>query len=76
MTDSEIKGTMTIAEAAAAWENPGRADLKRWGETFAVRLVDLHIGHIKTYQLDRNREVAASVVDTEVIALFELLFIM
>ncbi len=73
MPDCEIKGTMTIQEASAGWSNPLRDHLKRWGETFAMRLIDLHIGHVKTYQTNRSQEVSASEVDAEVAALLELL---
>ncbi len=70
---AEIRSTMTIREAAVVWTDPLRVQLQRWADTFEVPLAELHIGHIRTYQADRSREMPTSVVDTEVVALLELL---
>jgi hypothetical protein len=72
-TNGSIVGTMTIREAAASWSDPRSEHLKRWAETFGVRLQDLHPGHIRTYQLDRGQERTASQVDSEIDALLRLL---
>lgn len=71
--NSEILGAMTIREAADRWSDPRRDYLQRWGETFGVLLADFHIGHIRTYQLDRGKEVGSGVVDAETDALLALL---
>jgi hypothetical protein len=70
---SEIIGSMTISEAAALLPEPDRTYLGRWGETFGIPLSEFHIGHIRTYQIDRAREVAASIVDRGVETLIALL---
>jgi hypothetical protein len=72
-TNKSIVGTMTIREAAATWSDPQSEYLKRWAETFGVRLQDLHPGHVRTYQLDRGKEATASQVDREIDALLALL---
>jgi hypothetical protein len=72
-TNEEIVGTMTIREAAARWPDPRSEHLKRWAETFGVRLQDLHPGHVRTYQMDRGQEATASQVDSEIDALLALL---
>lgn len=70
---TEIVGTMTIGEAAPNWPDPRREHLKHWANTFAVRLQDLHIGHIRTYQQERGEQVPGSQVDVEVDAVLGLL---
>jgi hypothetical protein len=69
----QIRGTMTIHEAAPLWEDPRAVHLKRWGETFGITLEEFHIGHIVTYESDRLREVNYATMWTEVIALRALL---
>jgi len=64
---------MTILEAATLWSDPRCEQLKRWAETFGVRLQDLHPGHVRTYQQDRGTEASASQVDSEIDALLTLL---
>ncbi len=71
--EKPIQDLMTILEAAALWSDPQREHLEKWGERFAVRLKDFHIGHIRTYQEERVREVTAFVVNLEVAALLALL---
>jgi hypothetical protein len=69
----EILATMTVTEAAEYLPEPSRTQLKRWGETFGIPLHEFHIGHIRTYQIDRAREVETTIVDREVAALLVLL---
>jgi hypothetical protein len=69
----EILATMTVKEAAEYLAEPGRTDLRRWGETFGIPLKEFHTGHIRTYQIDRAQEVEARIVDREVAALLKLL---
>jgi hypothetical protein len=71
---TEILKTMTIQEAAPLWDDPRSVHLKRWGETFAVRLDEFHYGHIVTYEQDRLEEkIGYPVVLAEVGALRALL---
>lgn len=72
-TEDKIQHTMTVREAAALWEDSQRKHLGRWGELFGIRLMEFHIGHVNTYQVERGREVPASVVNVEVDALLALL---
>jgi hypothetical protein len=70
---SEILGSMTIREAIDHLPEPDRANLKRWSETFDVRLDEFRAGHIKAYQQERGEETDAPTVDQEVDALLALL---
>jgi hypothetical protein len=64
---------MTIGEAAVNWADPRGEHLKHWAETFSVRLQDLHIGHIQTYQRERGEQASGAQVDIEVDAILALL---
>jgi hypothetical protein len=69
-----ILGTMTVQEAAPLWDDPRSVHLKRWAETFDVRLYEFHSGHIATYEKERlSEKVSYAVVCTEVYALRALL---
>jgi hypothetical protein len=70
---NQIVDTMTIREAAARWTDSRSEKLHYWAETFGIALKDFHAGHIRTYQVDRGEQVAASQVDAEVGALLALL---
>lgn len=72
-TMSKILATMTVKEAAEHLGEPGRTYLQRWGETFGIPLKEFHVGHVRTYQIDRAQEVEARIVDMEVAALLMLL---
>jgi hypothetical protein len=69
----EIDPAMTIREAAARWRDPRSTQLQHWADTFGVRLHELHIGHVRTYQEERGRNVSGAQVDAEVGALLALL---
>jgi hypothetical protein len=70
----QILPGMTVQEAAPLWDDPRSLHLKRWGETFAIRLDEFHSGHIATYEHDRLEDkVSYSEVWTEVCALRALL---
>ena len=69
----KINSMMTVKEAAENLGEFSRTRLRRWGETFGIPLKEFHIGHIRTYQSDRVKEVAARIVDMEVAALLMLL---
>jgi hypothetical protein len=65
---------MTVQEAAPLWDDPRSVHLKRWGETFGIRLDEFHYGHIVTYEQERlGEKVSYPVVWTEVCALRALL---
>jgi hypothetical protein len=72
-TMSEILATMTVKEAGEHLAEPDRKHLLRWRETYGIPLNEFHIGHIKTYQIDRVQEVEAAILDREVAALLMLL---
>lgn len=69
----EILATMTVREAAEHLPEPDKRHLKRWGETFGIRLNEFHIGHIVAYREKRIKEVKAAIVNQEVSALLLLL---
>lgn len=70
----KIFGTMTVQEAVPLWDDPRSVHLKRWGETFGIRLDEFHYGHISTYEQERLAEkISYRVVWTEVCALRALL---
>jgi hypothetical protein len=48
-------------------------NLKPLAEMFGVKVADLHIGHIVTYQNQRGREVDSHTIDCEVGTLLHLL---
>jgi hypothetical protein len=43
------------------------------GETFGIRLMDFHVGHVISYRAERAKEVATQTIDLEVDALVTLL---
>ncbi len=71
--DGSPSSTMTVQEAATHWRDPKSSYLKRWGETFGIRLMDFHVGHVITYRAERAKEVATQAIDLEVDALVTLL---
>jgi hypothetical protein len=69
-----ILKNMTVQEAVPLWDDPRSVHLKRWGETFTIRLDEFHYGHIATYEQERLAEnVSYPMVWTEVKALRALL---
>jgi hypothetical protein len=48
-----ILKTMTIREAAAAWDDPRSALLETWAELFDVTLEGLRYSHILRYETER-----------------------
>lgn len=48
-------------------------NLRHWADSFALKLCAFHIGHIKTYESDRQREASLQVVNAEVSTLLSLL---
>lgn len=72
-TEKQLQGAMTVREATAVWNDPRKEHLSKWAEQFGIRLMDFHIGHFRTYQADRAREVETSVVNEETRALLALL---
>jgi hypothetical protein len=71
---AKILKTMTVQEAGPLWDDPLSVHLKRWGETFGIRLDEFHYGHIVTYEQERLAEnVNYPMVWTEVKALRALL---
>jgi hypothetical protein len=71
---AKILKTMTVHEAVPLWDDPRSVHLKRWGETFGIRLDEFRYGHIATYEQERLAEnVTYPIVWTEVKALRALL---
>ena len=68
-----IDPEMTVQEALQFCSPAQQVNLKYWAESFRVKLCEFHIGHIKTYEDDRRREVSLQVVNTEVSTLLGLL---
>jgi hypothetical protein len=70
----QILKTMTVREAAPLWDDPSSVHLKRWGETFPIRLDEFDSGHITKYERERlGEKVSYPVIWTEVKALRALL---
>lgn len=64
---------MTVREALQLCAPAQRANLTQWSERFDIKLRDFHIGHIKTYEKERLREVNLHVVNAEVDSLLRLI---
>lgn len=67
-----LDGSMTVRDALAFCSPAQRKNLARWAEKSVIMLREFHIGHIKTYENDRLREVNLHVVNTEVDSLLRL----
>jgi len=67
-----LEGDMTVKDALEFCSLEQRNNLSHWAERFGVRLRDLHLGHIRTYESDRLREVDLHVVNAEVDSLLRL----
>lgn len=70
---SEISGAMTIAEAATQWPDARREKLKFWTGKIDVRLQDLGIWDLHSYQRERGEVATSSEIDAEIDALLALL---
>jgi glycosyltransferase involved in cell wall biosynthesis len=70
---TRISKTMTIKEAAAAWNNPRADYLEKWAQMFSVRLEEITPDHIIKYQTDRAHESPQCIIDVELRVLRELL---
>jgi hypothetical protein len=69
----KILKTMTVQEAAAAWNDPRSAQLAKWIAEFNMPLEDFRSGHIVSYEKKRLGEVNYAVMWTEILALRALL---
>jgi hypothetical protein len=67
-----LDGNMTVKDALEFCSPAQQRNLSRWSEKFAVKLREFHIGHIRTYENDRLREVDLHVVNAEVDSLLRL----
>jgi hypothetical protein len=67
-----LRGDMTVKDALEFCSPAQRKYLARWSEKSLVTLREFHIGHIKTYENDRLREVDLHVVNAEVDSLLRL----
>jgi len=67
-----VDGNMTVKDALEYCSPGQRRHLLRWSERFTVKLRDFHIGHIRTYEKDRLREVDLNIVNAEVDSLLRL----
>ena len=68
-----VDGEMTVKEALQLCAPAQQANLTQWSERFDIKLRDFHIGHIKTYEKERLREVNLHVVNSEVDSLLRLI---
>jgi len=68
-----ITGEMTIGEALRFCSPAQQMNLRHWAESFGLKLCEFHIGHIKTYESERQREASLQVVNSEVSTLLSLL---
>ena len=67
-----VDGEMTVKDALQFCTPAQRDNLIQWSERFAIKLREFHIGHIKTYEKERLREVNLHVVNAEVDTLLRL----
>ena len=65
-------GDMTVKDALEFCGPTQRQRLSRLSEKYVLKLRELHIGHIRTYESERLREVDLHVVNAEVDALLRL----
>ncbi len=72
-SDRDISGAMTIAEATDQWPDERREKLKLWAGKSDVRLQDLGIWDLHSYQRERGEVATASEIDAEIEALLALL---
>jgi hypothetical protein len=68
-----LHGDMTVREALPLCTPAQQKKLTHWSERFAVALREFHLGHIKTYEADRLREVDLHIVNAEVDTLLRLI---
>jgi hypothetical protein len=68
-----ITGEMTIKDALHFCSPAQQMNLRHWAASFGLRLCEFHIGHIKTYENERQHEVSLQVVNSEVSTLLSLL---
>jgi hypothetical protein len=67
-----LDGKMTVKDALEFCSPAQRSHLSHWADKFGVTLREFHIGHIRTYESDRLREVDLHVVNAEVDSLLRL----
>jgi len=67
-----LGGNMTVRDALEFCPPVQRKNLSRWAEKFGIKLREFHLGHIKTYENDRLREVDLNIVNAEVDSLLRL----
>jgi hypothetical protein len=68
-----ITAEMTVREALRFCSPAQQMNLRHWAESFGLKLCEFHIGHIKTYESERQREASLQVVNAEVSTLLSLL---
>lgn len=68
-----INGEMTVREAMQFCSPAQQMNLQHWTESFGLKLREFHIGHIKTYESERQGEAPLQVVNSEVSTLLSLL---
>jgi hypothetical protein len=68
-----ITGEMTVREALRFCSSAQQMNLRHWAESFGLKLCDFHIGHIKTYESERQREASLQAINSEVSTLLSLL---
>jgi hypothetical protein len=65
-------GEMTVRDAFEYCTPAQRKNLAHWADKYRLKLREFQLGHIRTYETDRLREVNLHVVNTEVDSLLRL----
>lgn len=68
-----INGEMTVKEALQFCSPDQQINLAHWAESFGLKLREFHIGHIKTYESERQDEADLHTINCEVGTLLILL---
>jgi hypothetical protein len=68
-----ITGEMTVKETLRFCSPAQQMNLRYWAESFGLQLCDFHIGHIKTYESERQGQASLQVINSEVSTLLSLL---
>jgi hypothetical protein len=68
-----ITGEMTIRETLQFCSPAQQMNLRYWAESFGLQLRDFHIGHIKTYESERQSQASLQAINSEVLTLLSLL---
>jgi hypothetical protein len=64
---------MTVGETLQYCSPAQQMNLRYWAESFGLQLCDFHIGHIKTYESERQGQASLQVINSEVSTFLSLL---